>query len=243
LRNDPGGLLDAAVAISAAFLPDNVTVVSTNGQLPESKFVYKASPEFYQRRAGADPLRKLPDALKRVPLVVLVNEGSASASEIVAGALQDYKRATILGSQTFGKGSVQTVRPLGPDTGLKLTTARYYTPSGKSIQAKGIVPDVMVDDTEDGSPFAILRTREADLDKHLGSGQGAEVKDPAREKLRDEARKRAEEEARKAPIDRKVPEFGSEKDFQLVQAINQLKGRPVLISKTMVERKEEKKEN
>ena len=243
LRNDPGGLLDAAVAISAAFLPENVTVVSTNGQLAESKFVYKASPEFYQRRAGADPLRRLPAALKSVPLVVLVNEGSASASEIVAGALQDHKRAMVLGSQTFGKGSVQTVRPLGPDTGLKLTTARYYTPSGKSIQAKGIVPDVMVDESEEGNVFSVLRTREADLDKHLGSGQGAEIKDPAREKARDAARQKAEEEARKGPTDRKMPEFGTEKDFQLVQAINQLKGRPVLISKTMVERKEEKKDN
>ena len=242
LRNDPGGLLDAAVAVSAAFLPENVTVVSTNGQLAESKFVYKASPEFYQRR-GTDPLRRLPAALKTVPLVVLVNEGSASASEIVAGALQDYKRGTVLGSQTFGKGSVQTVRPLGPDTGLKLTTARYYTPSGRSIQARGIVPDVMVDDTEEGSPFAVLRTREADLDKHLGSGQGADAKDPAREKLRDEARKKAEIEALKPPVDRKVPDFGSDKDFQLVQAINQLKGRQVLVSKTMIERKDEKKEN
>jgi carboxyl-terminal processing protease len=243
LRNDPGGLLDAAVAISAAFLPENVVVVSTNGQLAESKFVYKAAPEFYQRRAGADPLRRLPAALKTVPLVVLVNEGSASASEIVAGALQDHKRAAILGSQTFGKGSVQTVRPLGPDTGLKLTTARYYTPSGKSIQAKGIVPDVMVDESEEGNVFALLRTREADLDKHLGSGQGAEVKDAAREQAREDARKKAEEEARKGPSDRKMPEFGTDKDFQLVQALNQLKGRPVLFSKTMVERKEEKKEN
>jgi carboxyl-terminal processing protease len=243
LRNDPGGLLDAAVAISAAFLPENVTVVSTNGQLAESKFTYKAAPEFYQRRAGSDPLRRLPAGMKTVPLVVLVNEGSASASEIVAGALQDYHRGTILGSQTFGKGSVQTVRPVGPDTGLKLTTARYYTPSGKSIQAKGIVPDVMVDESEEGNVFSFLRTREADLDKHLGSGQGPEVKDPARDKQREEARKKAEEEARKAPTDRKIPEFGTDKDFQLAQAINQLKGRPVLISKTMVERKEEKKEN
>ena len=243
LRNDPGGLLDAAVAISAAFLPENVTVVSTNGQLAESKFIYKAAPEFYQRRAGSDPLRRLPAGIKSVPLVVLVNEGSASASEIVAGALQDHKRGTILGSQTFGKGSVQTVRPLGPDTGLKLTTARYYTPSGKSIQAKGIVPDVMVDESEEGNVFALLRTREADLDKHLGSGQGAEVKDPAREKQREAAVKKAEEESRKPPADRKIPEFGTDKDFQLVQAINQLKGRPVLISKTMVERKDEKKEN
>ena len=244
LRNDPGGLLDAAVAISAAFLPENVVVVSTNGQLAESKFVYKAAPEFYQRRAGADPLRRLPAALKTVPLVVLVNEGSASASEIVAGALQDHKRAAILGSQTFGKGSVQTVRPLGPDTGLKLTTARYYTPSGKSIQAKGIVPDVMVDESEEGNVFSLLRTREADLDKHLGSGQGAEVKDAAREKAREEARKKAEEEAKKPAADRKVPEFGTDKDFQLVQALNQLKGRPVLISKTqIVENKSEKKDN
>ncbi len=244
LRNDPGGLLDAAVAVSAAFLPENVTVVSTNGQLSESKFVYKAAPEYYQRRAGADPLRRLPAALKTIPLVVLVNEGSASASEIVAGALQDHKRATVLGSQTFGKGSVQTVRPLGPDTGLKLTTARYYTPNGRSIQAKGIVPDVMVDETEEGNIFSALRTREADLEKHLLSGQGPESKDPVREKAREEARKRAEEEARKPVADRKMPEFGTDKDFQLVQALNQLKGRPVLISKTqIVERKDEKKEN
>ena len=243
LRNDPGGLLDAAVAVSAAFLPENVTVVTTDGQLAESKFTYKAAPEFYQRRSASDPLKRLPAAIKNVPLVVLVNEGSASASEIVAGALQDHKRATIMGNQTFGKGSVQTVRPLGPDTGLKLTTARYFTPSGKSIQARGIVPDVLVDDTAEGSPFAALRTREADLEKHLASGQGAQIKDPGREKAREEALKRLEEESRKSPEQRRPPEFGSDKDFQLAQAINKLKGRPVLISKTIVERKEEKKEN
>ncbi len=243
LRNDPGGLLDAAVAISAAFLPENVNVVSTNGQLAESKFTYKASPEFYQRRGSPDPLKRLPAALKSVPLVVLVNEGSASASEIVAGALQDYKRATIMGNQTFGKGSVQTVRPLGPDTGLKITTARYYTPSGRSIQAKGIVPDVMVDETEEGNLFAALRTREADLEKHLNSGQGEEKKDANREKAREEARKRMEEEAKKPIADRRMPEYGSDKDFPLIQAINKLKGRPVMISKTLTERKDEPKEN
>jgi len=242
LRNDPGGLLDAAVAVSAAFLPENVTVVSTNGQLAESKFTYKASPEFYARR-GVDPLKRLPAALKAVPLVVLVNEGSASASEIVAGALQDYKRATIMGNQTFGKGSVQTVRPLGPDTGLKLTTARYFTPSGKSIQATGIIPDVMVDETLEGSPFAALRTREADLEKHLNSGQGTEVKDPDRERAREAAMKRLEEESRKTPEQRRPPEFGSAKDFPLMQALNHLKGQPVIVSKTMTERKEAKKEN
>jgi carboxyl-terminal processing protease len=243
LRNDPGGLLNAAVAVSAAFLPENVTVVSTNGQTPESKQILKATAQDYLSRSGPDPLKSLPAGLKKVQLVVLVNEGSASASEIVAGALQDHKRATIMGSQTFGKGSVQTFRPLGPDTGLKITTSRYYTPSGKSIQAKGIVPDVMVDDTEEGSPYAALRTREADLEKHLGSGQGAEVKDPAREIARDAALKRLEEESRKPVAERRPPEFGSDKDFQLAQAINQLKGKTVLVSKTLVERKEEKKEN
>lgn len=242
LRNDPGGLLDAAVAISAAFLPENVTVVSTNGQLADSKATYKASPEFYARRGQGDPLKRLPAAIKTVPLVVLVNEGSASASEIVAGALQDHKRATLMGSQTFGKGSVQTVRPLGPDTGIKITTARYYTPNGRSIQAKGIVPDVMVDETADGDLFAALRMREADLDKHLGNGQGEEQKDEAREKAREEARKRLEEEAKKNPSERKLPELGSEKDFQLTQALNKLKGQPVLVSKTLTERKEEKKD-
>jgi carboxyl-terminal processing protease len=246
LRNDPGGLLDGAVAVSAAFLPENVTVVSTNGQLPESKFSYKAAPEYYLRRPGNDPLKKLPAALKKVPLVVLVNEGSASASEIVAGALQDHKRATIMGSQTFGKGSVQTVRPLGPDTGIKLTTARYYTPSGRSIQARGIVPDVLVDESPEGNVFAVLRTREADLEKHLGNKQGGtESKNVALEAAREAARKRAEEEARKPPSERTLaPEFGGPKDFQLAQAINQLKGRPVLVSKTQViESKGDKKEN
>ena len=255
LRNDPGGYLDAAVALSAAFLPENVIVVSANGQLAESKFTYKAAPEFYRRRGDADPLRRLNDVTKgiykRLPLVVLVNEGSASASEIVAGALQDHKRATLMGNQTFGKGSVQTAVCLDssfrmdncPSAALKLTTSRYYTPSGKSIQAKGIVPDIMVDETEGGNLFSALRTREADLEKHLSSGQGAEVKDAAREKARDDARKKLEDEMKKPVADRKLPEYGSDKDFPLLQAVNQLKGRPVMVSKTLIERKEEKKEN
>jgi len=255
LRNDPGGYLDAAVAVSAAFLPENVVVVSANGQLADSKFTYKAAPEYYQRRGGADPLKHLQvvtkGALKNVPLVVLVNEGSASASEIVAGALQDHQRAKLLGNQTFGKGSVQTAVCLDsafrmdncPSAALKLTTSRYYTPSGKSIQARGIVPDVMVDETEEGNLFAALRTREADLEKHLSSGQGDEKKDAINEKAREEARIKLEEELKKPLADRKLPEYGTEKDFQLIQAINQLKGHAVLVSKTMVERPEEKKEN
>jgi carboxyl-terminal processing protease len=129
-----------------------------------------------------------------------------------------------------------------PTAALKLTTSRYYTPSGKSIQAKGIVPDVMLDETEEGNLFAALRTREADLEKHLNSGQGEEKKDDARDKAREEARKKLEEEIKKPISERKMPEFGSEKDFQLIQALNQLKGQTVLVSKTMVERKEDKKE-
>jgi carboxyl-terminal processing protease len=239
LRNDPGGLLEASVAVSAAFLPADAVVVTTNGQIAESKQSFKASPSDYLRRGGGDPLRKLPDALKKVPLVVLVNEGSASASEIVAGALQDHQRATIMGTQTFGKGSVQTVRQLSPETALKITTARYYTPSGRSIQAKGIVPDVMIDETADGNLFSALRVREADLEKHIGSGQGAEQKDEAREKAREEARKKLEDEAAKKNPLKPLPEFGSEEDFPLAQAINRLKGKPVVVSKSVVERRAE----
>ena len=242
LRNDPGGLLNAAVAIASAFLPDNAVVVSTNGQTPESKQILKAALSDYRGIPGADLVKSLPAGLKTVPLIVLINEGSASASEIVAGALQDHKRATLMGSQSFGKGSVQTFRSLGPDTGLKITTSRYYTPSGRSIQAKGIVPEVLVDETAEGSPYAVLRMREADYDKHLTSGQGEEVKDPAREKAREEALQRLEEESRKPVADRKAPEYGSDKDFQLQQAVHQLKGEPVLASKTQVEREEVKKD-
>ncbi len=238
LRNDPGGLLEGAVAVSAAFLPADSVVVTTNGQLPESKASFKASADNYLRRGGADPLKKLPEALKKVPLVVLVNEGSASASEIVAGALQDHHRAIVMGAQTFGKGSVQTVRQLSGDTALKITTARYYTPSGRSIQAKGIVPDVMLDETAEGNVFAALRLREADLDKHLINSD--DKKDEAREKAREEARKKLEDQlAKTKEAPKPLPEFGTSDDFQLAQALNRLKGKPVLVSKTMTERKAE----
>jgi carboxyl-terminal processing protease len=241
LRNDPGGLLDASIALSAAFLPSDVVIVTTNGQLAESRATFRANPQYYTRR-GADPLRRLPAALKNVPLVVLVNEGSASASEIVAGALQDHGRAVIMGAQTFGKGSVQTVRPLSAETALKITTARYYTPKGQAIQARGIVPDVWLDETAEGNVFAALRMREADLAKHLqGAEEGRQDEAAkAREAAREAARARLEEQmARSKEPPKPLPEFGSAEDWPLQQALNQLKGQPVMASKTAVERKAE----
>ena len=142
LRNDPGGLLYGAVAISSAFLQPKALVVSTDGRVADSRKKFYATNEDYLRGVKDDMMKNLPPAVKNVPMVVLVNGGSASASEIVAGALQDHKRATVIGTQTFGKGSVQTIMQLGNNTAIKLTTARYYTPSGRSIQAKGITPDV-----------------------------------------------------------------------------------------------------
>ena len=235
LRNDPGGVLPGAIGVSAAFLPKDVAVVSTNGQLPDSKATFYARREFYGTRSLGDPLARLPDAVKNVKMVVLVNSGSASASEIVAGALQDYKRATIMGSQTFGKGSVQTIRQLSADTAVKLTTARYYTPNGRSIQARGIVPDLMVDENADGDGLNGLRLREADLTKHLSNDKDKEAE--VRNKI-DEL----EEEQRLAALDkkRKPLEFGGKDDFQLAQAINHLKGLPVQLAKTkVVENKKE----
>ena len=162
VRSDPGGLLNQAVAVSAAFLPKDALVVYTDGRTPDARMRLSANKENYSRR-GDDYFKDLPPAVKKVPMVVLVDGGTASASEIVAGALQDHKRATVIGNQTFGKGSVQTILPLGNNAGLKLTTARYYTPSGRSIQAKGIEPDINVDDGRDTSN----RIREANLERHL----------------------------------------------------------------------------
>ncbi|NVM76719.1 carboxyl-terminal processing protease [Duganella sp. SG902] len=225
LRNDPGGVLQGAIGVAAAFLPKDSPIVSTNGQLPDQKQIFYGRPEYYALRNDSDALAKLPAAVKRVPMVVLVNTGSASASEIVAGALQDYKRAEILGTQTFGKGSVQTIRQLTADTAVKLTTARYYTPNGRSIQAKGITPDVPVDEYADGDGLNALRTREADLAKHLSNDREQEGEKSRRDELEEQLRIVALEKKRK-PL-----EYGSGDDFQLQQALNHLKGLPVQTAK------------
>ena len=225
LRNDPGGLLQGAIGVSAAFLPKNAEIVSTNGQLPDSKQSFYGRPEYYSLD-DTDALAKLPPAIKNIPMAVLVNTGSASASEIVAGALQDYKRATIIGSQTFGKGSVQTVRPLTNDTAVKLTTARYYTPKGRSIQARGIMPDLLVDEHADGDGLNGLRMREADLEKHLSNDRDEEAAASRNDEMEEQMRILAQERKR-GPL-----EYGSSADFQLQQALNHLKGKPVQLSKS-----------
>lgn len=235
LRNDPGGVLPGAIGVSAAFLPKDVPVVSTNGQIADSKATYLARRDFYATRVNNDPLARLPEAVKKVKMVVLVNSGSASASEIVAGALQDYKRATVMGTQTFGKGSVQTIRQISADTAVKLTTARYYTPNGRSIQARGIVPDLIVDEYADGDGMNGMRLREADLSKHLSNDKDKEANTSnVVDELEEQKRLSALEKKRK-PL-----EFGSKEDFQLAQALNHLKGQPVQLSKSAkIENKKE----
>jgi carboxyl-terminal processing protease len=219
LRNDPGGLLHGAVAISSAFLQPKSLVVTTDGRAADAKKRFYATPSDYARGSrGEDVLRHLPAAVKTIPMVVLVNGGSASASEIVAGALQDHKRATVIGTQTFGKGSVQTIMPLGNNTAIKLTTALYFTPGGRSIQALGIKPDILVEDPTD----TLTRVREADLTRHLENGRqgkAEEKTEPAAPRIRPQQPLTAAE--------MKPVELGSQDDFQLQQAIAHLKGEPV----------------
>ena len=253
LRNDPGGLLHGAVGVSSIFLQPKVLVTSTDGRTADAKREYRAISEDYARSAHDDLLKAIPEIAKTVPMVVLVNGGSASASEIVAGALQDHKRAVIMGTQTFGKGSVQTVLPLPGNTAIKLTTARYYTPSGRSIQAKGIVPDIAVEDTQEGSHNA-MRLREADLDGHLVNDKEKESgKDGAKPEDKPEAKpdtkieskpqskatpkksgKESAKDGKDATDDTPPPariEYGSKTDYQFMQAVNLLKGLNILQTK------------
>ncbi|OFZ69193.1 MAG: peptidase S41 [Betaproteobacteria bacterium RBG_16_56_24] len=225
LRNDPGGLLTGAVGVSAAFLGKDALVVYTEGRTEDAKMRLTTNPDNYLRGNGKqDYMKRLPDAVKYVSLVVLVNGGSASASEIVAGALQDHKRAVIMGSQTFGKGSVQTILPLGNNTAIKLTTARYYTPNGRSIQAKGIVPDILVEDptASDGA----FHLREADLEKHLTNDKPSDEKPDNAGKSTHPAPNNKGDAAKPAPS-----EFGSKNDYQLNQALSLLKGMQILHGK------------
>jgi len=197
LRNNPGGVLNSAVGVSDAFL-DKGLIVYTEGRVADSKMKLSATPG---------------DLLNGAPMVVLINGGSASASEIVAGALQDHKRAVIMGTKSFGKGSVQTIIPVSNGAALKITTARYYTPSGRSIQASGIVPDIVTEEARITKSEAGDRLREADLARHLENGD--EIAKPKEEPKKEDKKD-----------DKKKDETGKPavEDYQLQEALNLLKG-------------------
>ncbi len=195
LRNNPGGVLQAAVEVTDHFLSSGL-IVYTKGRLANAELRFSANAE---------------NASGGVPLVILINGGSASASEIVAGALQDHKRGVVMGTDSFGKGSVQTVLPLNNDRALKLTTALYYTPKGRSIQAQGIVPDIVVDRAKISQEENVLGLKEADLAGHLGNGNGGPDK-----------RSKADKD--------KIPRLQDE-DYQVNQAVNLLKGINILKAK------------
>jgi carboxyl-terminal processing protease len=234
LRNDPGGLLNGAVAVSAAFLQKDALVVYTDGRTEDAKMRLSASKEFYLRQNQDDYLKNLPEWTKTVPMIVLVNGGSASASEIVAGALKDHKRAIIMGTQTFGKGSVQTILPLGNGTAIKLTTARYYTPSGNSIQAKGITPDIVAEEATvtEGDKQVSLGVREADLERHLSNDKEKDAK-PEAPPVKLQAPDKKEPEKKDKGVKGKdekaeAAEIASKQDYQLNQALNLLKGIQII---------------
>jgi carboxyl-terminal processing protease len=222
LRNDPGGLLNAAVGVSSLFLPKDSLIVYTEGRTEDAKMRLTASPENYLRPSQVDYAKTVPGEVKKVPMVVLINGGSASASEIVAGALQDYKRAVIMGTQSFGKGSVQTILPLGNGAAIKLTTARYFTPKGRSIQAKGIEPDIKAEDP-DRPENNDLEVREADLAKHLDNPNGGEEK-PSPAPAGSSGDKPAKPAPEAAPKPLEPGEVVSKSDYQVNQALNLLKG-------------------
>ena len=224
LRNNPGGLVTSAVSVSASFLKKDALVVYSDGRTPDSKMRLFANPRNY---IGPDPdddyLKDLPAEMKTVPMVVLVNAGSASAAEIVSGALQDHGRAKVLGTQSFGKGTIQTLLPLSNGSAVKLTVARYFTPSGRSIQAKGITPDVIVEDPAITPEEDAKLRREASLANHLANPKEASNQDKPHANVATIEK----EPARTQFADSGQFEAGTDKDFQYSQAINLLKGLAV----------------
>lgn len=211
LRNNPGGILESSIKVSDAFLNHKTLkhdklIVYTKGRLPGSEI---------------KGLAKTGDMLKGAPMVVLINGGSASASEIVAGALQDHKRAIIMGASTFGKGSVQTVLPLKDKHGLKLTTALYYTPAGRSIQATGIEPDIKIDELKISQPskeeISLLALKESQLNGHLQNGKEKTQSNPS-------VMDSSQDQKKDSPL--------ATKDYQLNEALNLLKGLAILKSQS-----------
>lgn len=247
LRDDPGGLLQSAVGVSGVFLPKDSLVVYTDGRLPSSRQKFYAKPGDYDIDGTQEAkLNSIPPVFKTLPMVVLVNQGTASASEIVSGALQDYKRAKILGTKTFGKGSVQTVIPLSSDTAVKLTTALYYTPKGRSIQAEGIKPDIIIQSEYDDL-FKSWDMSEASLDKHidnpLDNGKAKSAKmDSSVPVIRPtkqiatqaelKAKMNAKLKQQPKVVDQSQAQVNLNDDFQLMWALNILEGKPLPASAT-----------
>jgi carboxyl-terminal processing protease len=203
LRNNPGGVLNAAADVSDAFINDG-KLVFTKGRIDNSEFEFNAKPG---------------DIMNGLPLVVLINGGSASASEIVAGALQDHHRAVIMGSKSFGKGSVQTIQELRSGGAVKITTARYFTPSGRSIQGEGITPDIILDryEVKDSKDISSLRIKESDLNHSLSNPTKSQ-----------EAIKKATEEGEPEGEEKKLQKLKASEDFQLYEALLLLKGLNIL---------------
>ncbi len=238
LRDDPGGLLQSAVGVSAAFLPKDSLVVYTDGRIASSKQKYYVKPDDYDIDGTQEKsLNSIPDKFKTLPIVVLVNQGTASASEIVSGALQDYKRAKIIGVKTFGKGSVQTVIPLSKDTAVKLTTALYYTPKGRSIQAQGISPDIIVQ-SEYSDLLDSWDVSEASLDKHLSHPDNATktnvesvpvIRPPKQIATKAELKAKLDTKMKQVPkvVDQTQAQVDLKEDFQLQWALNILEGKPL----------------
>jgi len=217
LRNNPGGVLNSAVSVSDAFLVGGI-IVYTKGRDEDSELQFKAGPD---------------DVLKGAPIVVLVNGGSASASEIVAGALRDHKRAIIMGYPTFGKGSVQTIVPIDDTRALKLTTARYYTPSGHSIQAHGIKPDIDLvrGEIKVAEQPGVTPLKEVDLRRHLGeerpAGKDPVSEDPTNKNPGGKDKARDDEAGKDATVPMEKPPLAAD-DYALGEALNVLKGLNIL---------------
>lgn len=242
LRDDPGGVLQGAVGVAGAFLPANSMVVYTKGRAPNSNQKFYNTPQFYDMsKTDGNLLKHVPEIFKTLPMVVLVNQGTASASEIVSGALQDYSRAKIVGTKTFGKGSVQTVIPLSADTAIKLTTALYYTPKGRSIQAEGIKPNVIVRSEYDDL-YQSWDMSEASLDNHLSNPIGQPRVTLSRDKDNTPVINPPMQITTQKQLDMKLKEkLGAlptvvkenaahvdlKNDFQLQWALNILEGKPL----------------
>ncbi len=237
LRDDPGGLLQSAVGVASTFLPQHSLIVSIGGRA-SNKQDFLAEPKYYNLiESSTDILNNVPMIYKQMPMVVLINQGTASASEIVAGSLQDYGRAQIVGTKSFGKGSVQTVIPLTSDTAIKLTTALYYTPKGRSIQAEGIRPDIIVQ-SEYSDLYDSWDLSEATLDNHLNNPLNNEesknknipiITPPKQISTQFELKAKMNERLRKSPkvVSKDMANVDLKTDFQLQWALNILQGKPI----------------